>query len=48
MLTPLSQPDLSVKPGKTKVDNAHLLYNEFITYDVSQVRLRYLLRVKIG
>lgn len=44
----IKMPDLSVKPGKTKVDNAHLLYNEFITYDVSQVRLRYLLRVKIG
>ncbi|KAM0283769.1 hypothetical protein ACHAQH_002359 [Verticillium albo-atrum] len=44
----IKMPDLSEKPGKTDVENAYLQYNEFITYDVSQVRLRYLLRVKIG
>lgn len=40
-------PDVSVKPGDTKVPNAYLLYNEFITYDVAQVKLRYLFRVKM-
>ncbi|KAM0328806.1 hypothetical protein ACHAQA_005220 [Verticillium albo-atrum] len=44
----IKMPDLSEAPGATNVANANLLYNEFITYDVSQVRLRYLLRVKIG
>jgi poly [ADP-ribose] polymerase len=27
------------------VENSHLLYNEFIVYDISQIRIRYLLRV---
>ncbi|KAI0387336.1 PARP-domain-containing protein [Hypomontagnella monticulosa] len=40
-------PDVSVKPGATGVPNAHLLYNEYICYDVSQVRLRYLFRVRM-
>ncbi|KAL8306443.1 hypothetical protein RB597_003037 [Gaeumannomyces tritici] len=42
-----TMPDTSVKPGPTKVQGAYLQYNEFIVYDVSQVRLRYLLRVKM-
>ncbi|KAL8366761.1 hypothetical protein RB599_011246, partial [Gaeumannomyces hyphopodioides] len=42
-----TMPDTSVKPGPTKVEGAYLQYNEFIVYDVSQVRLRYLLRVKM-
>lgn len=41
------QPDMKVKPGPTNVDNAYLYYNEYIVYDVTQVRLRYLLRVKM-
>jgi poly [ADP-ribose] polymerase len=41
------QPDTSVKPGDTNVQGAGLWYNEYICYDVSQVRLRYLLRVKM-
>ncbi|KAI2622973.1 PARP-domain-containing protein [Hypomontagnella submonticulosa] len=40
-------PDVSVKPGATGVPNAYLLYNEYICYDVSQVRLRYLFRVRM-
>lgn len=39
-------PDLSEKPGDTGVPNAYLAYNEFICYDVDQVRLRYLFRVR--
>ncbi|KAL6707497.1 hypothetical protein ACN47E_004067 [Coniothyrium glycines] len=40
-------PDVSTPPGPTSVQNASLLYNEYITYDVAQVRLRYLLRVQM-
>ncbi|KAL1581927.1 hypothetical protein WHR41_09215 [Cladosporium halotolerans] len=40
-------PDTTVSPGSTNVPGAYLMYNEFICYDVSQVRLRYLLRVKM-
>ncbi|KAI0484688.1 PARP-domain-containing protein [Xylariaceae sp. FL0804] len=45
-------PDTTVKPGDTQVPNAGLFYNEYahipqICYDVSQVRLRYLLRIRM-
>ncbi|OCK89438.1 PARP-domain-containing protein [Cenococcum geophilum 1.58] len=40
-------PDTATAPGPTDVPNAGLLYNEYICYDISQVRLRYLLRIKI-
>ncbi|KAF2849085.1 PARP-domain-containing protein [Plenodomus tracheiphilus IPT5] len=40
-------PDVSTPPGPTNVNNASLMYNEYITYDVAQVRLRYLLRVRM-
>ncbi|XXG98664.1 hypothetical protein Hte_004992 [Hypoxylon texense] len=40
-------PDTDVKPGATGVPGAHLLYNEYICYDISQVRLRYLFRVRM-
>lgn len=43
----VKMPDTTIKPGPTGVPNAYLQYNEFICYDVSQVRLRYLLRVKM-
>ncbi|KAI1647831.1 PARP-domain-containing protein [Daldinia loculata] len=43
----VKMPDTNVKPGATGVPNAHLLYNEYICYDISQVRLRYLLRVRM-
>jgi hypothetical protein len=42
-----SQPDTRVIPGQTNVGNAVLEYNEYIAYDVAQVRLRYLFRVKM-
>lgn len=41
------QPDISEKPCATNVDGAYLMYNEFICYDVAQVKLRYLLRVQM-
>jgi len=34
-------------PGPTAATNSHLLYNEYIVYDVAQIRLRYLFRVKM-
>ncbi|OIW28197.1 PARP-domain-containing protein [Coniochaeta ligniaria NRRL 30616] len=40
-------PDMAIPAGPTNIDGAYLLYNEYIVYDVSQVRLRYLLRVKL-
>ncbi|KAF4975387.1 hypothetical protein FZEAL_7817 [Fusarium zealandicum] len=40
-------PDTRFKPGPTDVQSASLYYNEFICYDIAQVKLRYLLRVKI-
>ncbi|EUC29582.1 hypothetical protein COCCADRAFT_8231 [Bipolaris zeicola 26-R-13] len=42
-----SMPDVSTPPGKTNVSGAYLLYNEYIAYDVAQVKLRYLLRVRM-
>jgi poly [ADP-ribose] polymerase len=47
-LAGIKMPDTSHgPPGPTGVKNAHLQYNEYICYDVSQIRLRYLLRVKM-
>ncbi|KAI0184130.1 poly polymerase catalytic domain-containing protein [Xylaria flabelliformis] len=43
----VKMPDTTVMPGPTNVPNACLLYNEYICYDISQVRLRYLLRVRM-
>lgn len=43
----VKMPDTSTRPGATGVQNASLLYNEYITYDVAQVRLRYLFRVRM-
>lgn len=44
----IKMPDTSRKaPGPTGVPGASLLYNEYIAYDVSQIRLRYLFRVKV-
>ncbi|KAI1269123.1 PARP-domain-containing protein [Xylariaceae sp. FL1019] len=37
----------TAKPGQTNVNGAYLQYNEYICYDISQVRLRYLLRVRM-
>ncbi|KAF8323020.1 PARP-domain-containing protein [Clavulina sp. PMI_390] len=35
-------------PSDQAAANAYLQYNEYIVYDVSQIRLRYLLKVKMG
>ncbi|KAI1275993.1 poly polymerase catalytic domain-containing protein [Xylaria sp. FL0933] len=43
----VKMPDTTVKPGPTNIPYAYLQYNEYICYDVSQVRLRYLLRVRM-
>jgi len=41
-------PDVvSVKPGPTNEDGAYLQYNEYIVYDVAQIKLRYLFRVSM-
>ncbi|KAF2675763.1 PARP-domain-containing protein [Lentithecium fluviatile CBS 122367] len=40
-------PDTRVPPADTKVPGAYLQYNEYIAYDVAQVRLRYLFRVRM-
>ncbi|EMD94638.1 hypothetical protein COCHEDRAFT_1191475 [Bipolaris maydis C5] len=42
-----TMPDVSTPAGKTNVSGATLLYNEYIAYDVAQVKLRYLLRVRM-
>ncbi|KAK6000311.1 hypothetical protein QM012_003943 [Aureobasidium pullulans] len=46
-LTGASMPDTTEDPGDTNVAGAYLQYNEYICYDIAQVRLRYLLRVKM-
>ncbi|OHW98329.1 PARP-like domain-containing protein [Colletotrichum incanum] len=43
----IKMPDVSVKPGDTNIPGAWLQYNEYIVYDLAQVRLRYLFRVKM-
>ncbi|SLM34132.1 poly-ribose polymerase [Lasallia pustulata] len=40
-------PDTTQPPGPSGVDGAYLLYNEYIAYDVAQIRLRYLFRVEM-
>ncbi|KAK4565371.1 hypothetical protein LTR86_003988 [Recurvomyces mirabilis] len=40
-------PDTTDAPGETNVVGGYLQYNEYICYDVAQVRLRYLLRVRM-
>ncbi|MCJ1433535.1 hypothetical protein MMC27_002898 [Xylographa pallens] len=44
----VTMPDTTRPPGPTGVDGAGLYYNEYIAYDVAQIRLRYLLRVKMS
>ncbi|KAH7145952.1 poly polymerase catalytic domain-containing protein [Dactylonectria estremocensis] len=43
----IKMPDTTIKPGQTNVKGAGLYYNEYIVYDVAQVKLRYLFRVKM-
>ncbi|KAI9719646.1 MAG: hypothetical protein M1812_003417 [Candelaria pacifica] len=40
-------PDTSQEPGDTGLLNNSLYYNEYIAYDVAQIKLRYLLRVEM-
>lgn len=40
-------PDLTNIPGPSNEPDAYLLYNEYIVYDIAQIRLRYLLRVEM-
>ncbi|KAL7945314.1 poly polymerase catalytic domain-containing protein [Trichoderma barbatum] len=40
-------PDVTHKPCDTNIDGAYLQYNEYICYDVAQVKLRYLFRVQM-
>jgi hypothetical protein len=42
------QPDISSKPTDSNIPGAYLQYNEYIAYDVDQIRLRYLFRVKMN
>lgn len=47
-LTGVTMPDVvSQKPGDTGVQGAYLQYNEYIVYDVAQIKLRYLFRVSM-
>lgn len=44
----VTMPDVKDEPGPSNEPGAYLQYDEFICYAVEQVRLRYLLRVKMG
>lgn len=46
-LTGVQMPDTTVQPGPTNEPGASLQYNEYICYDVAQIRLRYLFRVRM-
>ncbi|KAK8089066.1 hypothetical protein PG997_004027 [Apiospora hydei] len=44
----VKMPDTSAAaPGPTNVPNAYLMYNEYITYNIAQIRLRYLFRIRM-
>ena len=43
----VSMPDVATPPQRCDGAGRVLLYNEYIVYDVAQIRLRYLLRVEI-
>lgn len=42
----VQMPDMNVAPGPIGKGSS-LLYNEYIVYDVAQIRLKYLFRVKM-
>jgi poly [ADP-ribose] polymerase 2/3/4 len=44
----VTMPDVSAPATNSNVPGAYLQYNEYIAYDVEQIRLRYLFRVKMG
>lgn len=41
-------PSITKPPAKDVNQSSSLLYDEFIVYDVSQIKLRYLIRVKFN
>ena len=41
------KPDTNTLPGPTNVPGAGLMYNEYICYDIAQVKLRYLFHVQM-
>ncbi|OAG11646.1 PARP-domain-containing protein [Paraphaeosphaeria sporulosa] len=43
----VKMPDTDILPTNTNIPGAYLQYNEYIAYDVAQVRLRYLFRVRM-
>ncbi|KAJ4350033.1 uncharacterized protein N0V89_008654 [Didymosphaeria variabile] len=43
----VKMPDTTILPANTHVLGAYLQYNEYIAYDIAQVRLRYLFRVRV-
>ncbi|CAI6301543.1 unnamed protein product [Periconia digitata] len=46
-LAGIKMPDANHNPTDTNVSGAGLYYNEYIAYDIAQVKLRYLFRVKM-
>lgn len=40
-------PDTTSSPGAATEDGLYLLYNEYIVYDVAQIRVKYLLLVEM-
>ncbi|MCJ1453687.1 hypothetical protein MMC28_004035 [Mycoblastus sanguinarius] len=46
-LAGVMMPDTRKEPGRTNYASGYLMYNEYIVYNVSQIKLRYLLRVKM-
>ncbi|PNY19706.1 Poly [ADP-ribose] polymerase [Tolypocladium capitatum] len=46
-LVGVRMPDMTVAPGTTEVPDSDLFYNEYICYDVAQVKLRYLFHLKM-
>jgi poly [ADP-ribose] polymerase len=46
-LAGVQMPDTQFLPADTNVRGAYLQYNEYIAYDIAQVRLRYLFRVRM-
>ncbi|KAM0804195.1 putative poly-ribose polymerase [Usnea florida] len=46
-LAGVAMPDTTMEPGPANHAYSYLQYNEYIAYDVAQVKLRYLLRVEM-
>ncbi|KAF2636248.1 PARP-domain-containing protein [Massarina eburnea CBS 473.64] len=46
-LSGVTMPDTRYPPSNTNIPGAYLQYNEYIVYDIAQVRIRYLFRVRM-